>query len=106
MANNHPNDHSQKPGSENFGTSNAMRIRTLILVAAFLIFGFGLLVYQLYVLQIRDYETYRVDATEQQLSDTTIPATRGSIYSSTGKLLAKSSVVWNIIADPSRCSAD
>ena len=65
MANNHPNDHSQKPGSENFGTSNAMRIRTLILVAAFLIFGFGLLVYQLYVLQIRDYETYRVDATEQ-----------------------------------------
>ena len=106
MANNHSNDHSQKPGPENFGTTNAMRIRTLILVAAFLIFGFGLLVYQLYVLQIRDYETYRVDATEQQLSDTTIPATRGSIYSSTGKLLAKSSVVWNIIADPSRCSAE
>lgn len=106
MPNKYPNDHSQKPGPENTGASNAMRIRTLILVAAFLIFGFGLLVYQLYVLQIRDYETYRVDATEQQLSDTTIPATRGSIYSSTGKLLAKSSVVWNIIADPSRCSAD
>ena len=106
MANKYPNDRSQKPGPENPGASNAMRIRTLILVAAFLIFGFGLLVYQLYVLQIRDYETYRVDATEQQLSDTTIPATRGSIYSSTGKLLAKSSVVWNIVADPSRCSAE
>ena len=44
----------QKPESELYGTSNGMRIRTLILVAAFLIFGFGLLIYQLYVLQIRD----------------------------------------------------
>ena len=60
----------QKPESELYGTSNGMRIRTLILVAAFLIFGFGLLIYQLYVLQIRDYESYRVDATMQQLSDT------------------------------------
>ena len=93
----------QKPESELYGTSNGMRIRTLILVAAFLIFGFGLLIYQLYVLQIRDYESYRVDATMQQLSDTTIPAARGSIYSSTGALLARSSVVWNIVADPSRC---
>ena len=50
MPNKYPNDHSQKPGPENTGASNAMRIRTLILVAAFLIFGFGLLVYQLYVL--------------------------------------------------------
>ena len=57
----------QKPESELYGTSNGMRIRTLILVAAFLIFGFGLLIYQLYVLQIRDYESYRVDATMQQL---------------------------------------
>lgn len=96
-----PND--RKPEAEPYGASRAMRIRTLILVAAFLIFGFGLLIYQLYVLQIRDYETFRVDATMQQLSDTTIPATRGSIYSATGALLARSSVVWNIVADPSRC---
>ena len=34
----------QKPESELYGTSNGMRIRTLILVAAFLIFGFGLLI--------------------------------------------------------------
>lgn len=78
------------------------RVRTLLLVAAFLIFGFGLLVYQLYALQIRDPESYRADAAEQQLSDQTLPAARGSIYGATGKLLAKSSVVWNVIADPSR----
>ncbi|MDD4851449.1 MAG: penicillin-binding transpeptidase domain-containing protein, partial [Gemmiger sp.] len=76
---------------------------TLLLMSAFLIFGFGLLIYQLYALQIRDPESYRADAAEQQLSDEVLPAARGSIYGATGKLLAKSSVVWNIIADPSRC---
>ncbi|MDD6319419.1 MAG: penicillin-binding transpeptidase domain-containing protein [Oscillospiraceae bacterium] len=83
-----------------------MRLRTLIIVAVFVIFGFGLLIYQLYVLQLRDAEQYRIQATEQQLSDEWIPATRGSIYSSTGKLLAKSTVVWNIIANPAKCNQD
>ena len=100
---NHSNETPQKPGPEQYGAPQSMRIRTLALVAFFLIGGFGLLIYQLYVLQFRYYETYRVDATEQQLQDTTIPATRGSIYSATGKLLARSSVVWNIVANPSRC---
>jgi stage V sporulation protein D (sporulation-specific penicillin-binding protein) len=83
-----------------------MRARTLILVAAFLIFGFGLLIYQLYALQLRDRDSYRSDAAEQQLSDTSIPAARGSIYDATGKLLAKSTVVWNVTADPSKCSPE
>ena len=82
--------------------NRAMWVRTLLLVSMFLIFGFGLLVYQLYALQIRDPESFRADAAEQQLSDQTLPAARGSIYSATGKLLAKSSVVWNVIADPSK----
>ena len=93
-----------EPRREPNQTSNGMRIRTLVLVAFFLIFGFGLLVYQLYALQLRDPESNRTKAMEQQLSDDVIPATRGSIYSSTGKLLAKSSVVWNITADPSACN--
>ena len=99
------NEPPRNPEQEAYGASNGMRVRTLVLVAFFLIFGFGILIYQLYVLQIRDYETFRADATAQQLSDTTIPAARGSIYSSTGNLLAKSSVVWNIVADPSRCDS-
>ena len=80
---------------------NTMRARTLALVAFFLIFGFGLLLYQLYALQLRDGADYRAEAVQQQLSDIVLPATRGSIYSANGKLLAKSSVVWNIVADPS-----
>lgn len=86
-------------------TSNAMRLRVIVLVTFFIIFGFGILLYQLYALQLRDVEKYRTEAVEQQLKDVTLPATRGSIYSATGKLLAKSSTVWNIIADPS-VSAD
>lgn len=84
--------------------NNALRVRTLLLVAVFILFGMGLLIYQLYALQLRDPERYRVGAAEQQLSDEVLPATRGSIYTSTGKVLARSTTVWNIIADPSRCN--
>ncbi len=62
---------------------------------------YGVLVYQLYAWQVRDAENYRAEAVTQQLKDTTLPAARGSIYSANGKLLAKSSTVWNIVADPS-----
>ncbi len=68
---------------------------------AFILACYGVLVYQLYVWQVRDAETYRAEAVTQQLKDTTLPAVRGSIYSANGKLLAKSSTVWNIVADPS-----
>lgn len=67
----------------------------------FILGCYGVLVYQLYVWQVRDAESYRAEAVTQQLKDTTLPAVRGSIYSANGKLLAKSSTVWNIVADPS-----
>lgn len=70
-------------------------------VAVFIIAGFGLLIYQLYALQLRDAELYRTEAVTQQMKDITLPALRGSIYSVNGKLLAKSNTVWNIVADPS-----
>ena len=78
-----------------------MRLRTLVATALFLIFGFGVLIYQLYALQLRDAELYRTEAVAQQLKDTVLPAARGSILSANGKVLAKSNTVWNIICDPS-----
>ncbi len=86
--------------------NNALRVRTLLLVSAFIIFGMGLLVYQLYALQLRDPDNYRISAAQQQLSDEVISAARGSIYTSTGKVLAKSTTVWNIVVDPSRSNQD
>ena len=78
-----------------------MKARTMFCVAVFIIAGFGLLIYQLYALQLRDAELYRTEAVTQQMKDITLPALRGSIYSANGKLLAKSNTVWNIVADPS-----
>ena len=99
----HHNRRSPEPGQNHALTLNG-RIMVLLLVIGFIAAGCGVLIYKLYTLQIRDAEQYRVQAAEQQLSDTQIPATRGSIYSANGKLLAKSSVVWNIIANPSKCN--
>ena len=81
--------------------SKGIKYWTLFCMIAFILVCYGVLVYQLYVWQVRDAESYRAEAVTQQLKDTTLPAVRGSIYSANGKLLAKSSTVWNIVADPS-----
>lgn len=81
--------------------SKGIKYWTLVCMIAFILVCYGVLVYQLYVWQVRDAESYRAETVTQQLKDTTLPAVRGSIYSANGKLLAKSSTVWNIVADPS-----
>ena len=81
--------------------SKGIKYWTLFCMIAFILACYGVLVYQLYVWQVRDAESYRAEAVTQQLKDTTLPAVRGSIYSANGKLLAKSSTVWNIVVDPS-----
>lgn len=81
--------------------SKGIKYWTLVCMTVFILVCYGVLVYQLYVWQVRDAESYRAEAVTQQLKDTTLPAVRGSIYSANGKLLAKSSTVWNIVADPS-----
>ena len=91
---NHPPRHRPR-------ASKRIKYWTLFCMIAFILACYGVLVYQLYVWQVRDAESYRAEAVTQQLKDTTLPAVRGSIYSANGKLLAKSSTVWNIVADPS-----
>ena len=59
----------------------------------------------LYNIQIRNGEMYSRYASNQQLLDTTIQATRGEIYDATGKVLASTSVVWDLWCDPSYSSA-
>lgn len=91
---------TQPPRNPNL--KSIIRNRTVIVISIFLLGCFGLLIYQLYALQLRDAETYRTEAVTQQMQDTELPATRGNIYSANGKLLAKSNTVWNIIADPAQ----
>ena len=71
----------------------------LVVVAALTV------IYSLYKIQIRDGATYRQYAAEQQLLDSTIQATRGEIYDTSGITLASTSVVWTIWADPSYSTA-
>ena len=54
----------------------------------------AIVVGSLYNIQIRDGEMYTRYASDQQLLDTSIQATRGEIYDATGKVLASTSVVW------------
>ena len=96
-----PQTNQPNPPRRRTRADSGMITRTLFCVAVFIIVFFGLLVYQLYALQLRDAELYRTEAVTQQLKDTTLPALRGSIYSANGKLLAKSNTVWNVVADPS-----
>ena len=65
----------------------------------------GIVIHSLYNIQIRDGATYRQYAAEQQLLDSTIQATRGEIYDTSGITLASTSVVWTIWADPSYSTA-
>ena len=83
-----PQTNQPNPPRRRTRADSGMITRTLFCVAVFIIVFFGLLVYQLYALQLRDAELYRTEAVTQQLKDTTLPALRGSIYSANGKLLA------------------
>ena len=65
----------------------------------------AIVVGSLYNIQIRDGEMYTRYASDQQLLDTSIQATRGEIYDATGKVLASTSVVWDIWCDPSYSTA-
>ena len=94
------NQPNNPPRRHRARADSGMKARTMFCVAVFIIAGFGLLIYQLYALQLRDAELYRTEAVTQQMKDITLPALRGSIYSVNGKLLAKSNTVWNIVADP------
>lgn len=64
--NNQPKKHRTRANA-------AMKTRTLFCVTLFIVGAFGLLIYQLYALQLRDAELYRTEAVTQQLKDTTLP---------------------------------
>ena len=71
----------------------------------FVVAAAAIVIHSLYDIQIRDGAQYRQYAAQQQLLDSTIQATRGEIYDTSGITLASTSVVWTIWADPSYSSA-
>ncbi len=77
-----------------------MRIANYILLALAMLVVGSVFVWRLYVLQIVDTDYYTQLAREQQLKDEVVTADRGAIYDATGKVLAFSSVVWDVSCDP------
>lgn len=76
-------------------------LRYWMLGGAFVL-GMCILVGRLYWIQVVKHDEYRIKAANQQLKDVSVTPTRGQIYDATGKVLAKSSIVWTIAADPSQ----
>lgn len=98
----HHNRRSPEPGQNHALTLNG-RIMVLLLVIGFIAAGCGVLIYKLYTLQIRDAEQYRVQAAEQQLSDTQIPPRAALFIPLTANCWLKA--VWCGTLLPTRPSA-
>ena len=71
----------------------------------FVVAAAGIVIHSLYNIQIKNGATFRQYAAQQQLLDSTIQATRGEIYDTSGITLASTSVVWTIWVDPSYSTA-
>ena len=81
-----------------------VRGRCSKLAVAAVVVAAAIVIHSLYDVQIVHGAQYRQYAAQQQLLDTTIKATRGEIYDTSGITLASTSVVWTIWADPSYSS--
>ena len=87
------------------GVNRSLKVRSYVLLGLFLAVGCGLLIWRLYTWQIVRHDEMLNAAASQQMKDMTITPQRGQIYDATGKVLAKSSIVWTITADPSQIKA-
>ena len=87
------------------GVNRSLKVRSYVLLGLFLVVGCGVLIWRLYTWQIVRHDEMLNATASQQMKDMTITPQRGQIYDATGKVLAKSSIVWTITADPSQIKA-
>lgn len=84
---------------------NSMMLRrTLFLLVVCGIIAFFILAAKLYQVMIVQHDTYEEKALSQQLRETEITASRGTIYDTNGKILAKSASVDTIFISPAEIS--
>ena len=74
--------------------------RTVILLVLFGVATFLPLCYKLWEIQIRDHDFYQQRAITQQTRDNAVSASRGKITDVTGKVLATSGTVYDVIISP------
>ncbi|MEG1801801.1 MAG: hypothetical protein RR273_07460, partial [Oscillospiraceae bacterium] len=79
----------EKPKKPQNRVTNEMRIKSIVVIAAFFV-ACSFIVYNMVDVQILRYEEYKVKASSIQLRDTKISAKRGTIYDTNMKVLAQS----------------
>ena len=91
---------TKKPsGTTTRTATKQMRLRALITVGLLGLCAVAILV-RLVQLQVVEADDWLKRAVSQQLSDTTVPAKRGTIYAANMEPLAESAEVWKIIMSP------
>ena len=88
------------------GASAKLWNRSVIVMFLIIVLGFGLVSSRLLYLQTFQAEELQHRAVEQQLSDTLLPAKRGSIFDRNGNVLAQSVTVWDIVLEPASIKND
>ncbi len=88
------------------GTTLRMWRRSLIVLVVLVAVGFSVIIFRLAKLQLIDGESLQQKAIEQQLTDTTINAQRGTIYDCNMKPLAQSATVWTVVLEPAYLKDD
>ena len=79
---------------------DGMMRRRMLFISIVLLAFTGYILYHLFNVSIVETQKYQAYANQNQFKSTTIKANRGSIYDSTGKILAQSVIVYTIIIDP------
>ena len=80
--------------------TNKMKRRMFLVVLTLLVLAAGYICTVIYNTTVVRSEYYRSKANSQQLSSYTITANRGTIYDRSGKILAQSTTVWDVVLSP------
>ena len=84
--------------SVSFSKDMAKRISIILAIIVFL---FSLDAFRIFYISVVKGDEYSAKAESQQISDSEIPAQRGSILDCEGNVLAQSATTWDIFLDPS-----
>lgn len=82
------------------GTTIRMWRRTVFVLLALIVVGFGAIIFSLAKLQLVEGSSLQTRAVDQQLKDTSFSAQRGTIYDCNMKPLAESASVWKVVLEP------
>ncbi|WP_369434558.1 penicillin-binding protein 2 [Psychromonas sp. MME1] len=86
----------KKINIRNHSAESALFMRRTIVVFIFIIIAIGILISNLYYLQINSFESYQTRSNSNRISVQTIPPNRGLIYDRNGIILAENRPVYSL----------